>query len=286
MSVVTIKNSELSVEIKSFGAEILSVKDSSGREYMWCGDPDVWEDRSPILFPIVSRLNNDKYSFGGKEYSMGAHGFAQNFEFEIEKADEQSVTFLLKSNVETLAMYPFEFEFRVIYTLDKNSLIVDFETKNLTDGNMYYSVGSHEGFATSGGIENYSIVLDEKETLARYEVLPSGVISGTPIPCIENSKELKLSEEYFKVDAIIFFDMKSKGLSLRDDRNGKEIHIDFPFADTVLIWKEPNAQFVCIEPWLGAPDLEWKRVDDFSKKYRIRTLEKGETEKVTHTVTF
>jgi galactose mutarotase-like enzyme len=217
---------------------------------------------------------------------MGAHGFAQNFEFEVERAEEQRVVFLLNSNEETLAMYPFDFEFRVVYALEENKLCVDFITKNLTNSNMYYSVGSHEGFSISGGIENYSIVLDEKETLARYEVLPSGVISEKPIPCLEDSDELRLSEEYFKVDAIIFFDMKSKGLSLRDNRNGQQIRMDFPFADTVLIWKEPKAEFVCIEPWLGAPDLDWHEVDDFSKKYRIRCLEKGETEKVTHTVTF
>lgn len=287
MSFVTIKNKELTVVINTLGAQIDSIKDNAtGREYMWEADPEIWEDKAPVLFPIVGRLENGKYVFEGKEYEMGMHGFAQNMEFAIENLSETSVCFVINSNEETKKVYPFDFEFRVIFTLDGRKLSTDFVTKNLSNRDMYYSVGSHEGFAISGGVENYSIVLDEVETLSKYEVLPSGVIGEMPVLCFDNTNTLKLSEEYFKVDALIFFDMKSKGMALRDDRSGEKIHVSFPDADTVLVWKEPNASFVCIEPWSGTPDLAWKRVDDFSKKYRIRALKYKESEKISHEITF
>ena len=290
MSVVTIKSAELEVKIKTLGAELTSVKDNNGKEYIWCGDPNVWSGQCPNLFPIVSRLRNlekpNTYILDGKEYEMGMHGFAKLSEFEVESQDENKAVFLLKSNDVTRAQYPFEFEYRIVYTVSGRELKIDFITDNKSVRDMYYSAGSHEGFAISGDIENYTAVFDEAETLSKYEVLPSGVIGETPTPILFGERELKLRDEYFEVDALIFFDAKSRGLAIRDDRTGESVHISFPGFDTLLIWRIPGAQYVCVEPWAGAPDLSWKKVDDFSKKYRIRTLSPGESETLTHTITF
>ena len=290
MSVVTIKNNELEVKIKSLGAELTSVKDNSGKEYIWCGNHEVWNGQCPILFPIVSRLRNwekpNTYVLDGKTYEMGMHGFAKISEFEVESSDDTSVTFLLKSNDETRVQYPFDFEFRVVYTLIGRKLKIDFVTDNKSEGAMYYSTGSHEGYALDGDVSNYSIVFDEAETVGKHEVLPSGVISEIPVPMLDNEKEIKLNDDYFAVDAIIFFDVKSRGLAIRDDRTGKSIHISFPGFDTLLIWKRQGGEYLCIEPWAGAPDLVWKKVDDFKDKYRIRKLAKAASETFTHTITF
>lgn len=289
MPVITIKNSELTVKIKTLGAELTSVTDNSGKEYIWCGDPAVWDGQCPNLFPIVSRLCNHgdgKYPFDGKMYEMDMHGFAKTLEFEVESMGESSATFLLRSNDETRVQYPFDFEFRIVYTLDGRKVKVDFITDNKTKGNMYYSAGSHEGYAISGGIENYSLVLDEAETLGKYEVLPTGGIGEEAKVVFKNSRELKLCDDFFAVDALIFFDIKSRGVAVRDDRTGESVHIAFPGFDTLLVWKIPGGEYVCIEPWAGAPDLSWKPYSDFTKKWRIRTLEEGEREVLTHTITF
>ncbi|MBQ5777484.1 MAG: hypothetical protein IIV97_01565, partial [Oscillospiraceae bacterium] len=182
--------------------------------------------------------------------------------------------------------YPFEFEFRITYKVSGRKLTVDFKIDNLTDGNMYYSAGAHEGFAISGAVENYSIVLDEKETLAGYVAVEDvGHVEKTT-PFFENNREFRLYDELFVQDAVIFLDMKSRGLSLRDDRDGSSVHVAFPGFDSLLIWKNPGAEFVCIEPWAGTGNLSWKRFSDFSEKYRIRTLKKGGSETLTHTITF
>ncbi len=285
ISTITIKNEELVVTINSIGAEIKSVKDKTGKEYIWEGNPDIWEDSAPVLFPIVSRIKAGKYNYQGKEYTLTAHGFAKYSEFAVESKSEDSVTFLLCSNEDTLKMYPFDFEFRVRYTLNKRSLAVDFITTNKTNGDMYYSTGGHEGYKIFGGTENYSIVLDENETLSRYECLPEGGYSE-PIECFNNSNELKLDEKYFTVDAIIMLDIKSRGVCLRDDRDGSSINVKFPGFDTLLVWKKPNAPYVCIEPWAGGPEVPWHKMNDFTEKYRIRKLSMDETEKLTHTITF
>ena len=63
---VLIKNSELRVEISSLGAELRSVK-RQGVEYLWQGDPAVWADRAPVLFPICGSLKEGKYEYQGRD---------------------------------------------------------------------------------------------------------------------------------------------------------------------------------------------------------------------------
>ena len=47
-----IKNSQITVEIADHGAELVSMKDAHGKEYLWQADPKYWGRHSPILFPI------------------------------------------------------------------------------------------------------------------------------------------------------------------------------------------------------------------------------------------
>lgn len=43
-----IKNGYLDVCVSSLGAEIQSIK-KQGVEYLWQGNPDIWERRAPVL---------------------------------------------------------------------------------------------------------------------------------------------------------------------------------------------------------------------------------------------
>ena len=51
-----LKNEKLTVVISSHGAELQSIKNEEGREYLWQGDEKYWPRRSPLLFPIVCGL--------------------------------------------------------------------------------------------------------------------------------------------------------------------------------------------------------------------------------------
>ena len=153
---IVLQNDKLKVTVTTKGAEMLSaVKD--GKEQIWEGDPSVWAGRTPILFPICGGLRDDKFIYLGKEYTLEKHGFARHKEFEVESAEKEKVVFLFKSSDETKKGYPFDFEFRVIYTLDGDRLVICYDVKNTTDGDMYFTTGAHEGYACPEGIENYSI---------------------------------------------------------------------------------------------------------------------------------
>ena len=83
-------NGVLEINVASKGAELISIKDETGKEYLWQGDEKYWGRQSPILFPFVGRLKKQEYTYEGKKYPMMQHGFARDMEFTCieEKKDE------------------------------------------------------------------------------------------------------------------------------------------------------------------------------------------------------
>ena len=70
MTLISIQNQYLHVEISTRGAELQSIRDSSGNERLWQGDPAFWTGRAQILFPICGGLREDTYYLDGQRYSM------------------------------------------------------------------------------------------------------------------------------------------------------------------------------------------------------------------------
>ena len=143
---IKISNDILDVTLSTQGAEIISVK-KGGEELIWQADPAVWKCHAPLLFPICGGLKEDRFIYGGKSYTLPKHGFARALEYEPEAVTASSAVFLLKSDAETRKSYPFDFELRVIYELIGNELDVTYKVKNTTDGDMYFSIGSHEAYS-------------------------------------------------------------------------------------------------------------------------------------------
>ena len=64
----TIQNEHLRISVQDFGAVLCSVQSAkSGHEFLWQGNPDVWNGQSPVLFPIIAKLRDDKCGIAGKE---------------------------------------------------------------------------------------------------------------------------------------------------------------------------------------------------------------------------
>src|SRR3712207_8333971 len=90
-----IKNGVLTVEIAEHGAELQSIKDADGQEYLWDGDAQYWGRKSPILFPIVCGLWKNTFRINGKEYHMERHGFARDTRSEEHTSELQSRQYLV-----------------------------------------------------------------------------------------------------------------------------------------------------------------------------------------------
>ena len=280
---IILKNNDIKVTISALGAEIVSVL-KDGKEKMWCADPNVWGMCAPIMFPVCGGLKDDKFIFEGKEYTLGKHGFARFMEFEVESAEEEKAVFLLRSNEETLKQYPFDFEFRVAYTISGGDIKVEYITKNAGSRDMYFSAGAHEGYACPGGIENYSIIFEEEEDLVS-NVLEGNILGYNTVNVGSGTRELKLKDEFFKVDALVFLNLKSKKVWLKNNVNGESHSVEFKGAPYLLLWTKYKAEYICIEPWFGISDFTDSNMD-FANKKGITRLIPDEVCINTHTISF
>lgn len=68
----TVKSNALTVKTRSFGGELTSIRDGSGTEYLWQGDPKYWKGQAPVLFPIVGSLRDKKALWGRQDMLYGA----------------------------------------------------------------------------------------------------------------------------------------------------------------------------------------------------------------------
>src|SRR6187549_3345039 len=108
-NLVTIANGALTARINPLGAELWSLADAQGREYMTDADPAFWTGHAPLLFPIVGALNGGRYRVEGTEYALPKHGFARTSRFELAEHGEDGARFRLAESEATLAVYPFRF---------------------------------------------------------------------------------------------------------------------------------------------------------------------------------
>ena len=244
---INIKNEILSCDISEIGAEIKSLK-KGDTEYIWCADPKFWGKSAPVLFPMIGSSKDNKYTLNGKTYPMKKHGFLIGKEFTVEDKSDSSVTLLFTHNEETLALYPYQFEFRAIFTLEKESLKVEYKVNNLTDDTMYFSVGAHEAYATPGGVEEYDLVFPHKEDLDAILLEGPLVIDETrtfarKVDCFS------IYEKYFELDTLIFRKLKSNEVVRRNRITERTVKVEYPDCDYIAFWHEPGAEFLCIEPW-------------------------------------
>lgn len=280
---VTLRNEKMTVTITEFGAEMQAVTAADGTQYLWHGDPKYWAGRAPVLFPNCGRMMDDTYYYEGKSYTLPIHGFAKYYDFTVESQSDTEAVFYLRDNAETLKVYPFAFEFRVRYALEGDRIVVGYSIHNPSaDRPLLASVGSHEAYACPEGLTAYDVVFEKEEPLNSHYV-GRGITHAT-YPVSAPGGVLPLKDEYFTIDALVFRNLESKEVTVRNRETGRGVKVNFDGIETLLIWTKPGAPFVCIEPWCGFPCWE-----DFNgnleEKEGIRHIAAGDTYNIQHTIT-
>lgn len=254
----SIATESLEIRVDSRGAELESLKaPRGGAERLWQGDPRFWGRRAPILFPIVGRLVEDRYMFGGSQYSLGQHGFARDREFDLAGSGPDWLLFRLGSDEDTLKIYPFPFELLVRYQVEKCRLTVAYGVRNAGSSPMWFSIGAHPGFACPLGpeerIEDYELVFEKKETALRHS-LKDGLFTGESAPLLQNEDHLPLNEALFERGALVLKGIRSGWVTIRRTGGGADLSVLFEGWPYLGIWKKPSAPFLCLEPWYGLAD--------------------------------
>jgi galactose mutarotase-like enzyme len=256
---IIIENDVLRVGIKPNGAELDSIRHKQHQlDYLWQGDAAFWGKQSPILFPIVGTLKDNRFDYKGKSYHLPRHGFARDKTFVVEQQSADKATFLLVSDAESLKIYPFSFELRLHYTLLDNALKVTYDVKNTGTSPMYFSIGGHPAFrlplVEKTVYTDYFIELNTPETRGRYPLSKDGLLELTPNPFLQNTDTIPLHPSLFYEDAVVLKHISATSMAIRSDKTPHGLRMNFEGFPYFGIWAAKDAPFVCLEPWCGISD--------------------------------
>lgn len=258
-----LENGNIKISASTLGGELnslISKKDNT--EYLWNGDEKYWKYHSPILFPIVGKVLNNKYRAEGNEYELPQHGLARTREFTMIEKDDSHIVFELLWSEDTLKIYPYKFSLRLTYELLENGIKVGYTVKNLDDKEIYFSIGGHPAFMCPSfkdeKFEDYYFEFNKKENTSIMELdTDKGYFTGKTKKFLNNSNIINLNLELFKYDALVFSNLTSNLITLKSNKNNKELTMDFTGFPYLALWTKPTgAPFICIEPWYGHADYD------------------------------
>ncbi len=270
--IYNVENNDFCLAVKEMGAELNSFKSKkTGFEFIWGGNTDIWYGQSPILFPIIGRLLDDKYRLDGKEYTMPKHGIVRKKPFKLIEKTENSLKFIQSDDAESFEAYPYHFDLIVEFKITENGLSVTHTVVNKNDCVMYYSFGAHPAFNCEIG--DY-LEFSENETLLTERIDHESILIEEKFPVDLDGKKLVITENLFDDDALILSGYNSKAISLKSNNHNRVVKFNFD-SPLLGIWAKPGAPYVCIEPWWGVND-NYDKKDDLSQKRGIMALEPKE----------
>lgn len=275
-----LQNEKLIIESNSSGAELTKIFSKEyNKDILWNGNKKYWGRQSPILFPIVGKLSDNETIIEENLYSMTQHGFARDMEFEIVDKGDTFISYKLIDNESTLKKYPYSFELIINYTLNNNSINIEWIVKNTDSKDIFFSIGGHPAFNIpffeQNGFSKYHLEFKRRNNVEKINL--NGSFTDD-ITFIGDLKNLQLNPELFKNDALIYTNIDE--VSICNNNGSKYITLsmlDFPL---VGIWtpyySESNstAPFLCIEPWYGLADSMYSNKIYKDKKF-INKLSKG-----------
>ena len=274
-----LENDFLKVEINTKGAQLSSIfNKESQTEHLWQADPNIWPWHAPNLFPVVGGLINDELLVDGTAYHVTRHGFARQSEFILLESDEVHAIYSLPNSEKTLQVYPYKFDFQVLYNLIDNALRITYKLVNHDKKTIFFSVGGHPAFNVpfhaGEKYEDYYLEFETEEKLVTHLLSSEGFFSGEEHPVPTQKNRLYLTRDMFNADALVFKDLRSKEVTIKSDKHDQSLSVEFPHFNYLGIWAKGGADFVCIEPWLGCADTAGKHVD-ISQKEDIQNLKPG-----------
>jgi aldose 1-epimerase len=240
--------------------------------------------KSCKLSPFACRINNAKYHFGQKDYTLekflldgsALHGLLYDAPFKIvnQYADESSAGVELKyTYAATDKGYPFHYDCIVAYHLKNgNELTIVTEIVNKDKGLIPIQDGWHPYFTLGGKIDELQLELQSKEKLVFDEAL---IPTGELIPSAEFHSFQRIGDTFFNdCFTLNFTEPMATGSQplcvLRDPTKKLQIEISpdkhYPYLQ---IYTPPDRNSIAIENLSAAPDA-------FNNKMGLIMLQPGE----------
>jgi len=212
---------------------------------------------NPILFPICGQLTDAQYEWNGVIYPMKNHGVARIKPWEVAGSStdgQASLTLILRSDAQTLASYPFEFELEFTYILKDGKLRLEQQYRNHSNSAMPVYAGFHPYFATTGKAVRYET---DATSYLDYNDMETKPIEGA----------IDLAG---KVESLTLLDAKSREIAFPLDDSTR---VRMAYSDVfqyVVLWSVEGKPFICVEPWMA-------KTHELNRKEELPLIEPGAT---------
>lgn len=281
----------ISAKVASLGAELISLTDEKGTEYIWQGHPSGWTGRNPNLFPVIGAVKPEGIFYDGRAYPTPRHGFARHSDFTLVEKNESSITLELLSSAETLALYPYSFRLRISHRLTEKGFRTEYEVLNIGDKDMHYCVGGHTAFNCplddTEKFSDWKLIFEKSESNKALLPLEGGFISyDNSMEAIVDGSFIPLDHElHDRIDTLIFDGLNSGSVRLVSP-TGRGVEMDFSDFPMIAFWTAPgkHAPYICLEPWQGCGAL-CDEDGEFANKPHAVHLSPGESKALGYTVT-
>ena len=276
---IELSNEQLTIKVAEKGAELQSIIDGEGREYLWQADPKYWSRHSPILFPIVCSVENDTYTVDGHEYHLPRHGFARDTDFTLVAQSENKVVFALHDSEETLKVYPYHFNLAVSYRLDGNKIHVIWHVENTDKREMHFQIGGHPAFYAPGCEADKPLKgvlrVDNPDQLKALKSHIDGSVEMTEVEIVSKDGLIVFDDEFFANDSVKLHNSQTSSVELLNPDGTVAVTLDYK-CPIIAFWSpyQKNAPFVCLEPWYGVGDPRGYK-GEFKDKPMMNHLQPG-----------
>ncbi|MBR0717277.1 aldose 1-epimerase family protein [Bradyrhizobium liaoningense] len=280
-----LRSSSLTAIVTSDGAELCSLRNDAGTEFIWQAGP-AWPRHAPLLFPIVGRLKNDELRHRGQAYRMTQHGFARDVRFAWLERSATRCVLVLHDGDATRANYPFAFRLAVTYSLDERGLDVAFEIANTGEEMLPASLGGHPAFnwplVPDRPKDGYALTFPQAEA-SPVRCLEGGLLRASTESSPIDGRVLRLSESLFAGDAIIFDRIASQSVHYAAAQ-GPWVEMSWTGFRELGVWSKPTgAPFLCIEPWRGYAS-PWTFDGEFCDKPGLMQIAPGTNERLAYRI--
>lgn len=275
---IQIASDRLTARINPLGAELWSLTDPAGAEYMTAANPAFWTGHAPLLFPIVGALRHGCYRIGRNTYPLPKHGFARTSRFDVAAQGPEHVRFRLIDSAETRVGWPFPFILDMEFRAEGDCLRMVASVTNPAEEPLWFSFGFHPAFAwplPGGAVKDahrITFAADEPQPVRRIDPA-SGLLLAESEPTPVIGREFTPEAAQFGADALIWDRLASRSLTFGAE-GGSRLEIGFPDTPMLGVWQKPGADYLCIEPWQGIADpADWE--GDFRFKPGVIELAPG-----------
>lgn len=232
-STVVVDQGEL-VSYSKFGEELIHQKGDRG-----------WSNADTEMFPIIgpTEANNFKVTTERGEALQDQHGLLREMAYEVVDHSQDNLVckkvykkntkienskFPAKSSEQWLS-WPYDFEFKKIFSLDDEKLSIEFEVDG--EQGMPFMLGYHPAFRLSG--HNTEKVITNDQEIKLQEVLDVGAIALKVL----DTSEIKLIKQ-----------------------QGYHISLKTEGFNNFMLWTEVKGM-LCIEPITAYPYTAGKLLD-------------------------